>query len=50
MIKETLSYFTGLKLGLNRATYVGKTDIYFYGLANLFAFPRPPLVLWNLMT
>ena len=50
MIKEALSYFTGLELGLNRATYVVKTDIYFYGLANLFSFPRPSLVLWNHLT
>lgn len=32
MINETLSYFTWLELGLNHATYVVKTDIYFYGL------------------
>ena len=50
MINETLSYFTGLNLALNRATHVVKTDIYFYGLANLFSFFRPPLVLWNHMT
>ena len=44
MINETLSYFTGLNLALNRATHVVKTDIYFYGLANLFSFLCPSSV------